>query len=126
MKWLPKDRRNPFIIVVLITAAILAGVYLGPIRMQHQTLARLGNARRDANNQLQKIADLVKNEASISNQLSESTLVLDHAERDIASGDLYSWMYGVLRQFQKPYKVEIPEIGQPVVENVDLFASFPY
>jgi len=51
---------------------------------------------------------------------------LSQAEQDVASGDLYSWAYNTLRLFKQPYKVEIPEIGQPAEGNVDLIDSFPY
>ena len=44
----------------------------------------------------------------------------------MASGDLYSWTYNTLRQFKQQYKVEIPEIGHPVVGAVDLLPAFPY
>ena len=46
MKWLPKDRQNPFIIVVLITAAVLVLIYFGLISTQHGSLSKIAVNRQ--------------------------------------------------------------------------------
>jgi Tfp pilus assembly protein PilO len=126
MKWLPKDRRNPFIIVVLSTAAVLAIISLGLIRSQNATLSSLANSRRSASDKLQSMESTIKNANITASQLAETTAALAAAEADMASGDLFSWSYTSMRQFKQAYKVEIPEIGHPEAGDVDMFAKFPY
>lgn len=126
MKWLPKERRNPFIIVVLITATILSLIYFGLISSQKDTLARMTNNRKSAADKLQGMQTTIKNANVIAGQLVDVTNALAHAEGDMASGDLYSWTYATIRLFKQQYKVEIPDIGHPTVQDVDLLAAFPY
>ena len=55
MKWLPREKRNPFIIVVLITATLLALIYFGLIRSQKATLVQVADARKAAGDKLKNI-----------------------------------------------------------------------
>lgn len=126
MKWLPKDRRNPFFIVVLSTAAVLAIIFFGLIRSQNATLSSLANSHREATAKLQSMDSTIKNADLTASQLADTMASLADAEADMASGDLYSWTYTSMRQFKQPYKVEIPEIGHPEVSDVDMFTAFPY
>ena len=126
MKWLPKDRRNPFLIVVLSTAVLLAIIVLGLIRSQNSTLSSLADSRKAAGAKLQSMESTIKNADLTASQLTETTAALTRAEADMASGDLYSWTYTTMRLFKQPYKVEIPQIGHPEVGDVDMFPAFPY
>jgi hypothetical protein len=126
MKWLPREKRNAFIIVVLSTAAIMALICFGLIGSQNSTLSRVADSRKAAAGQLQRIEDTIKNADMTARQLADATYDLSRAEEDMASGDLYSWTYGTMRLFKQQYKVEIPEIGHPVVGDVDLLPAFPY
>jgi hypothetical protein len=126
MKWLPKDRRNPFFVVVLSTAVVLAIIFLVLIRSQNATLSSLANSRQDATAKLQSINSTINNANITAKQLTDTTAALADAEADMASGDLFSWTYTSMRQFKQAYKVEIPEIGHPDVSDVDMFATFPY
>jgi hypothetical protein len=127
MKWLPKERRNLFIVVVLITAVVLALVWFGLIGSQKANLLQIADNRRTAGDKLEKMETDIRNASLISDQLTNVTLALSRAEGDMASGDLYSWTYGTMRLFKQQYKeVEIPQIGPPVVGDVDLLPSFPY
>src|SRR5271170_7924821 len=126
MKWLPKERRNPFFIVVLSTAALLGIICFGLIRSQNATLTGVADSRKTAESKLQSIESTIKNANMTAVQLAATTAALSQAQADMASGDLYSWTYGTMRLFKQQYKVEIPEIGHPEVGDVDLFATFPY
>jgi Tfp pilus assembly protein PilO len=126
MKWLPKEKRNPFIIVVLITAVILALIYFGLIHSQNAMLSRVADSRKSAGDKLLDMENAIKNAGLTASQLEAATHAISHAEEDMASGDLYSWTYGTMRLFKQQYKVEIPEIGHPEVGDVDLLPSFPY
>jgi hypothetical protein len=126
MKWLPKDRRNPFFIAVLSTAAVLALIYFGLIRSQNSTISKLAESRKTASDKLLSMESTIKNADLTANQLADSTTALTQAEADMASGDLYAWTYTTMRSFKQPYKVEIPEIGHPDIGDVDMFPTFPY
>jgi hypothetical protein len=126
MKWLPKDRRNPFFIAVLSTAAVLALIYFGLIRSQNSTISRLAESRKTTGDKLLSMESTIKNADLTASQLADSTTALTQAEADMASGDLYAWTYTTMRSFKQPYKVEIPEIGHPDTGDVDMFPAFPY
>lgn len=126
MKWLPKEKRNSFILVVVATVAILALIYFVILRSQSSTLSRIAETRKAAASQLEGMEKTIKNASLTTNELAAATVALAHAEEDMASGDLYSWSYNTLRLFKQQYKVEIPEIGHPVDGEVDLIPSFPY
>jgi hypothetical protein len=90
MKWLPKERRNPFIIVVLSTAAVLAIICFGLIPSQNATLSGIAQNRKTAGTKLLSIESTIKNAGMTAGQLAVATNALSHAEEDMASGDLYS------------------------------------
>jgi Tfp pilus assembly protein PilO len=121
-----KEKRNQLIIVVIVTAAILAVIGFGLIRSQFASLSQIENDKNDADTKLQNIKNIIKNDDAMAIELTEVTNTLLHAEEDMASGDLYSWTYNTIRRFKQQYKVEIPEIGHPTIGTVDLLPSFPY
>ncbi len=126
MKRLSKEKRNQLIIVVIVTAAILALIGFGLIRSQFASLSKIENDKKNADSKLQNIKGIIKNADAMAGELTEVTNALLHAEQDMASGDLYSWTYDTIRRFKQQYKVEIPDIGHPTIGNVDLLPSFPY
>jgi Tfp pilus assembly protein PilO len=126
MKRLSKEKRNQLIIVIIVTVAILALIVLGLIRSQYDSLKNIAKDKNAADGQLQNIRNIIKNAEAIAIEFAEVTNTLSRAEEDMASGDLYSWTYDTMRRFKQKYKVEIPEIGHPVVVNVDVLPSFPY
>jgi hypothetical protein len=126
MKWLPKEKRNPFIFVVLIAATLLALICFGLIGAQRATLVRVADERKSASQKLQEIEDTIKKADVTEKQLSDVTFALNRSEEDMASGDYYSWTVDTMSLFKKQYKVEIPEVGHPAVGEVDLLPAFPY
>ena len=126
MKWLPKDRQNPFIIVVLATAALLVAIYFFLIGTQHGLLSKIAVNRISAEKKLQDMDNTIKNADLTVKQLAVFKADLTRAEADMASGDLYSWTYSTMRQFKSAYKVELPDIGAPKLGQVDLLPAFPY
>lgn len=126
MKWLPKEKRNPFILVVAVTMGILALVYFILLREQRSKLVAIAASKQAAVVELQGIEKTIKDGDLATNELAVATIALAHAEEDMATGDLYSWAYNSLRVFKQSYKVEIPEISHPIEGEVDLIPSFPY
>jgi hypothetical protein len=53
-------------------------------------------------------------------------LQLRKSEADIASGDIYAWIYDTIRRFKTGYNLNIPTVSQPAIGEVDLIPNFPY
>ena len=112
--------------VVMMVLAVLAAIYFGLIRAQHASLSQIAADQKAAETKLSNIEVTIKNASAIAIQVAEVTNALGGAEKDMASGDLYSWVYGMIRDFKQKYHVDIPTIGQPTVSDVDLLPAFPY
>ena len=126
MKRISREKRNQLIIVGLVTLAVLGLIYFGLIRPQYDSLSQIAQDQKTADSKLQSIRNTITNANLVANELAEASAALNHAEEDMASGDLYSWTYDTIRRFKQPYKVEIPEIGHPTIGEMDLLPSFPY
>jgi hypothetical protein len=61
MNWLPRDKRNPFIAVVVSIAAILALIFFGLIRAQYASLSNVAEDRKTAGSKLSGIISTIKN-----------------------------------------------------------------
>src|ERR1700733_267249 len=125
MKWLPREKRNAFVIVVIGTLAVLVAIYFGIIRVQYASLAKVARDRKAIGNDLQTVLRTIKNKEDVETELTNATSMLSHAEQDMASGDLNAWTYSTMRLFKSQYKVEIPETSHPSVGDVDLIPAFP-
>ena len=126
MKWLPRDKRNPFFVVVFVVAMILILICFVLIRSQYESLAQIATGKKLAAGRLQNVENVIKNGDATANQLADVTYALSRAEEDMASGDLYSWTYDTIRRLKPQYKIDIPDIGHPTVSDVDLLSSVPY
>jgi Tfp pilus assembly protein PilO len=121
-----KDKRNQLIVTLVIIGALLSLFVFGVIRPQYKYLATAAKniAAEQAN--LQKIKEAIKKNDTTGEQLAEITAQLQHAEEDIASGDIYAWTYDIMRRFKRGYSVNIPTVGQPIITDVDILPQFPY
>jgi hypothetical protein len=128
MKWLPREKRNPFIFVVLIAAMLLALICFGLIGSQRATLITIADQQKAAKKKLQLYEDTIKSTDAMEQKLNDTTYALSRAEEDMAAGDLYSWTINAMRPFkQQAYKVEISDIGHPSEPvPADLLPAFPY
>jgi Tfp pilus assembly protein PilO len=115
---LSKEKKQHLLLVVVGTAAILAGLGFFLIKGGYDKLAVLRQKTKAAEeklDQMQKTVQRTKEIETVYQQTSDAT------------GDLYSWMQGSLRRFQRGYKVEIPQIGAvSAPENVNCLPKFPY
>jgi hypothetical protein len=124
---LSKEKRNELVLVILVTLMAVVGLYFALLRHQNQSLTRLAEKRTAASTKLKLVLDAIRRTDAIKADLDTAKSALTSAEKDVASGDLYSWVINSLRQFKAPYKVEIPQfsqLGQPTEVNV--LADFPY
>src|SRR3989442_11460202 len=107
MNKLSKEKRNQLILVILVTVLSLAGLWFGLISFQQRYLLDLAARKQSALTRQAKIERAIKNADQIENDLAEATKKLSELEDNMASGDLYNWMFQVVRNFRLPYKVEI-------------------
>jgi Tfp pilus assembly protein PilO len=124
---LSKQKRNHLILVILAALIVLAGLYLGLIRRQYESLTRLAQQKEAADRKLKTVVGTIHQADRIKAETEEARSVLAQSEADVASGDLYAWVINSLRQFKGPYKVDVPQFSQiGAVDNVNLLPNFPY
>jgi len=121
-----QEKRNQFIFVVLCTVAVLVLMWLNLIRPRYAALSQIAVEQKNAGDKLTTIQSAIKQADATATELKRQTQALADAESDMASGDLYSWTYNTIRLFKAPYQVDIPDIGHPDVETMDLLPAFPF
>jgi Tfp pilus assembly protein PilO len=126
MKRLPPAKRNQLIVVLAATAGLIGLVYFLLIGPQGENNRRLGDSIGSETTRLEQIKSTIKQMDATAGALADLTQQLDHAEEDVASGDLSAWTYDTLRRFKSAYHVDIPTIGQPAQSDCDLIGNFPY
>jgi hypothetical protein len=126
MNKLSKEKRNQLMMAAIGIVVVLVVLYMGLIRPQYDSLARTVNATNNKDADLQKQRKTMGLAVSNGAKLKEITDKLASAESDIASGDSYAWSYDLIRRFKANYKVEIPTVAEPTVQDVDILPDFPY
>jgi len=126
MKRLPPAKRQQLIGVLVGTLGLICAVYFLLIHPQNVKNANLAINIKSETAKLQEYQGTIKKMEASSNDLVVVSEQLNHAEADVASGDLYAWSIDTIRRFKTPYHVEIPNVGQPSLSDCDLFGDFPY
>ena len=126
MKRLPPAKRNQLIGVVLATASLICLVYFLLIQPQKEKNADLGRKIGEETHKLKNYKETIKQMDASTAALGELAQQLNHAEEDVAAGDLYAWTYDTIRRFKAAYHVDIPTPGQPIQSDCDLISNFPY
>jgi cell division protein FtsB len=124
---LSKEKRKQLAGVVVITILVIGALGYFLIKGGYQNLSKLDQKKQTAQQKLDQMQGAVKRSAEIEGTFKKTQQALAERELGMASGDLYSWMHGTLRKFQRGYKVEIPQIspvGEPT--EVNLMPQFPY
>lgn len=126
MKRLSPAKRNQLIVVILATIGLISLVYFLLINPQNGKNHALASSIGHETAQLQLYKTAIKQMEATKSALDDLTQQLNHAEEDVASGDLSAWTYDTIRRFKAGYHVDIPSIGLPVQNDCDLIANFPY
>ena len=126
MKRLPAAKRNQLIVVILATLGLIGLVYFLLINPQNEKNRGLATSIGTETVRLQQIKTTIKQMEATASALADLTQQLNHAEEDVASGDLYAWTYDVIRRFKASYHLEIANPGQPAQSECDLVGGFPY
>ena len=126
MKRLPPAKRQQLIGVLVATLGLICIVYFVLIHPQNDKNDKLAVTIKNESARLQLFQKTILQMEASSNALVGASLQLDHAEADVASGDLYAWAIDVIRRFKTPYHVDIPNVGQPSAGDCELLGGFPY
>jgi hypothetical protein len=122
-----KEKRQHLILVGMLTAGAVVGLYLGLVRPQQQSVKALGDTSRHAASTLQQMKETIQGAERVETQLAEANRKLGKMEEGMATGDLYSWAITAIRQFKLPYKVDVPQYSQiDGPRDVALLPQFPY
>jgi hypothetical protein len=126
-KKLQKEKRRQLILVGLVTAIVLAGLGFGLIKTQFDSLAALDRDKAAAQDTLLQRQNMVKSAKLVEADLAEAAKKLSDLEEGMApGGDIYSWAINTIRGFKLAYRVDIPQLNQPVRGDVTLLPKFPY
>jgi len=126
MKRLPPAKRNMLIVVIVATAGLIGLIYIFLILPQNANNRKLAADTKAAKAKWEQYKTVIKQSSNTAKMVEEVTAELKLTEKDVASGDIYSWTFDTLRRFKADYRLEIPTIGQPAVEEVDLLPGVPY
>jgi Tfp pilus assembly protein PilO len=127
MKRISKQKKNQLILVGLVTALIVAGLWYSLIRFQQEGLAKLEAGKKVDNDKLAQVQDTIRNSKEIEAELLVVSNRLALRENDMASGDLYASMVNAIRKFKTPYKVDVPQFSSGgAAAEMNLLPKFPY
>lgn len=129
MKKLSKEKRLQLVLIGLMTAGIVVGLWLGVVSMQKAKLRQIAQASDGVQHEMDKIQKVVVEASQLQVALGAATNRLNGIEEDIPSGssDLFAWIVSSLKKFNVPsYKVDMPQISAPSLGDVRMFPKFPY
>jgi hypothetical protein len=127
MNKLSKDKRNELILVAMVTVGVIAGLWFLVIAGQKETITQISQKIQDTQQKIDRIQTVVTGAAQVEAGLKIATERLYIIENGMPSGDLFSWIVRTIKTFNNPvYKVEMPQFGIPVVNQVSMLPGFPY
>ena len=126
MKKLSPAKKNQLILTIVGTLAMISMVYFFLISPQQQENGTLAEKTKAKQAEVDKIKLTIKQAGTAAQTANELSAKLTEAESDVASGDVFAWIYDTLRQFKAGYRVDIPNISQPSQSEVELIPNFPY
>lgn len=127
MKKLQKEKQKQLLLVGLVIAAILVGLWYGLIRAQQQKIQTIASEQAALQSKLAGMKNTIARAEEIEQDLAKCSGLIASLEGQMASGDLYAWMVTALRQFKLPYNIDIPQFSQiEGPREMNLLPGFPY
>lgn len=129
MKKLSKEKKLHLLLVALVTAGVIVGLWVGLISAQKQKIQDIARKSQNVLAEIEKVQKVVAEAPEVEQALQTATNRLSTIEAGIpsTSGDLFSWIITTLKQFNVPsYKVDMPQISAPALGDVRLYPKFPY
>jgi len=126
MSKIPKEKRNKVILVWVMIVAVVATWALMFLSWQLDAKNQANKDLAARQDQLKKMANLVKQNDAIKQSLAEAEQSLSALESRMVNSDPYSWALDTLTKFKQGYEMDLPQFGQPVVGDNTLLPKFPY
>lgn len=123
---LSADKRNKLILVALGTLVLCGVVWYYLIGALNRNIADFKDKQATAEEQRKKIDTATKNAAKLEKDLAAANEKLNAINEEMASGDLYSWMYTTIKTFARSYRVDIPQFSTIEAAANNLIPGFPY
>lgn len=123
---LSATKRNQLIGVAVVTVGVIGALWYFIIGAQEVKLTEFKEKQADAAMQRKKIDAAVANAAKIEEELKTAAAKLAVIQQEMASGDLYSWMYTTIKNFKSAYRVDIPQFSTVETSENTLLYKFPY
>ena len=123
---LSTDKRNKLIAVGIATAVVLGLIWFFIVGAQQAKLRDLREHYLGEIEKQRKMKNVTSEVKKIEENLKEAEHTLSVAEQQMASGDLYSWLYTTIKTFKTSYRVDIPQFGNAETANTTLLYNFPY
>lgn len=123
---LSADKRNKLIGVAIVTAAVIGALWYFVVEDRNVTLQDFKEKQADALTQRKKIDNAIKGAGKIEQGLKDAAEKLAVIQQEMASGDLYSWMYTTIKNFKAAYHVDIPQFSTVETADNTLLYKFPY
>ncbi len=123
---LSTDKRNKLIAVGVAIAVVLGLIWFFIVSAQETTLSELRAHYQGEIEKQRKMKNVTADVKRINENLIEAEHKLALAGEQMASGDLYSWLYNTIKTFKTSYRVDIPQFGNAETANNTLLFNFPY
>src|SRR6185369_15279750 len=120
------EKRNQVVLVVLMIATLLAGLYFGLIRGQQSAVRDVKQKREKVQRKQEDMKRTIQSADVIAAELSKVNQSLTTKETQMPSGDMALWMINTIRQFKRSYPMDIPQFSSVVVADNTLMAQCPY
>jgi Tfp pilus assembly protein PilO len=130
MNKLSKEKRDRLILICILIAGIVGGLYTFVLGAQKEELATLQTQITGAKSKVDKADVLVRSSATIEARLTEAKKLIDSRQEKMAPpGQYYYWFLKLIDQFRKDEKLDtsfIVDITQPEFVEGGLLPRFPY
>ncbi|MCX6896621.1 MAG: hypothetical protein NTZ16_14245 [Verrucomicrobia bacterium] len=123
---LSADKRNKLIVVAILTAVVIGVLWYYLIGALNAKIEEFKEKQATAEEQRKKIDTATRNSVQIENNLNAAAEKLATIKQEMASGDLYSWMYTTSKNFNRSYHVDIPQFSTVETAENNLIPQFPY
>lgn len=126
MNKLPKEKRDRIILIGMGALMVIIGLWFGLISAQQKALKLVARQIADEIDKVEKGERLIKSGPKLQEHFEAVAQALKTKEDVMASGDLYSWFYKTLKNFQTNYRVEILDIKDQQLGDIKLLPNYPY
>lgn len=126
MRKLSKEKRDRLVLVGIVTAGLMAVVWLLLIQSGRDRLKQMRTETENLEEQIDGTRRLLKQEGQFKETLAALAEDLNARESGMANGDRYFWFVNTLNKFKTGYDIEIPQISPETVGPVGMFPEFPY